>query len=58
MLLTKSELRVMEVLWQRGGCPIRKIHNALPEQDRLAYAVFRMSLIVIMSTAGWVASQP
>jgi predicted transcriptional regulator len=35
--LTKPELRLMEVLWTRGACSIREIHEALPAKERPAF---------------------
>jgi BlaI family penicillinase repressor len=34
---TKPELQIMEVLWTRGPCSIREIHEALPAKGRPAY---------------------
>lgn len=35
--LTKLELRIMEVLWNRQKASIREIQEAFPEKDRPAY---------------------
>ncbi len=35
--LSRLELRIMEVLWTRGACSVREIHEALPEEGRLAF---------------------
>jgi BlaI family transcriptional regulator, penicillinase repressor len=35
--LTKPELDVLEVLWTRGACSVREIHEALPDQGRPAF---------------------
>lgn len=35
--LTKPELQIMEVLWTRGVCSIREIHEALPPKGRPAF---------------------
>lgn len=35
--LTKPELEIMEVLWTRGPCSIREIHEALPGRARAAF---------------------
>src|SRR5687768_9323653 len=37
MSLTEPELRIMEVLWTRGACSIREIHDALPARERPAF---------------------
>lgn len=34
---TKPELQILEVLWTRGACSIREIHDALPARGRPAY---------------------
>jgi BlaI family penicillinase repressor len=35
--LTKPELQILEVLWGRGACSIREIHEALPAKRRPAF---------------------
>jgi BlaI family transcriptional regulator, penicillinase repressor len=35
--LSRIELRIMEVLWTRGACSVREIHEALPENARPAF---------------------
>jgi BlaI family transcriptional regulator, penicillinase repressor len=35
--LSRLELRIMEVLWTHGECSVREIHEALPEEGRLAF---------------------
>lgn len=35
--LTKPELQILEVLWARGPCSIREIHEALPTKGRPAF---------------------
>src|SRR6185295_14546968 len=35
--LTKPELQILEVLWTRGACSIREIHEALPATGRPAF---------------------
>ena len=34
--LSRLELRIMEVLWTRGACSVREIHEALPTKERPA----------------------
>ena len=34
--LSRLELRILEVLWARGVCSVREIHEALPEKGRPA----------------------
>src|SRR5499426_907630 len=35
--LSRIELRIMEVLWTRGACSVREIHEALPAKGRPAF---------------------
>lgn len=35
--LTTPELQILEVLWTRGPCSIREIHEALPPKGRPAF---------------------
>ena len=35
--LSRLELRIMEVLWTRGACSVREIHEALPAKGRPAF---------------------
>jgi BlaI family penicillinase repressor len=35
--LTKLELRIMQILWQRGPSAVREILDAFPEKQRPAY---------------------
>jgi predicted transcriptional regulator len=35
--LTEAELRLMDVLWQRGPSTVQEVQNALPENQPLAY---------------------
>jgi BlaI family penicillinase repressor len=39
--LTKLELRIMEVLWNRQKASIREIQEAFPERDRPAYTTIQ-----------------
>ena len=34
--LSRLELRILEVLWGRGACSVREIHEGLPEKGRPA----------------------
>ena len=34
--LSRLELRILEVLWARGACSVREIHEALPPKGRPA----------------------
>jgi BlaI family transcriptional regulator, penicillinase repressor len=35
--LTRPELQILEVLWTRGPCSVREIHEALPARGRPAF---------------------
>ena len=35
--LTRPELKLMEVLWTRGACSVREIHEGLPARGRPAF---------------------
>lgn len=35
--LTRPELQILDVLWTRGACSIREIHEALPAKGRPAF---------------------
>jgi BlaI family transcriptional regulator, penicillinase repressor len=39
--LTRAELQIMEVLWQRGASSVREIHEALPAKARLAFTTIQ-----------------
>jgi predicted transcriptional regulator len=34
---TKPELQILDVLWTRGACSVREIHEALPARKRPAF---------------------
>ena len=34
---TKPELQILDVLWARGACSVREIHEALPARKRPAF---------------------
>jgi BlaI family penicillinase repressor len=42
--LTKLELQIMEVLWERGACPIREIQEAFPKRNRPAYSTIQTTV--------------
>ena len=35
--LTRPELQIMEIVWTRGACSIREIHETLPAKGRAAF---------------------
>jgi predicted transcriptional regulator len=39
--LTKPELQIMDVLWTRGACSVREIHDALPAKGRPAFTTIQ-----------------
>ena len=39
--LTGPELQIMEVLWTRGACSIREIHDALPAKGKPAFTTIQ-----------------
>ena len=42
--LTKLELQIMEVLWDRGATSIREIQEAFPERARPAYTTVQTTV--------------
>jgi predicted transcriptional regulator len=42
--LTKLELKIMEILWNRGEASIREIHDAFPEKGRPAYTTVQTTI--------------
>ena len=42
--LSRSELKIMQVLWDRGDSSVREIQEALPEQRRPAYTTVQTML--------------
>ena len=42
--LSKLELRIMEVLWNRGTASIREIQESFPEQQRPAYTTIQTTV--------------
>jgi BlaI family transcriptional regulator, penicillinase repressor len=42
--LTKLELQIMEVLWNRGRASIREIQEAFPEESRPAYTTVQTTV--------------
>src|SRR5687768_12875249 len=39
--LTKPELQILDVLWTRGPCSVREIHEALPDKGRPAFTTIQ-----------------
>ena len=42
--LSKLELRVMDVLWQRGPASVREVQEAFPAADRPAYTTVQTTM--------------
>ena len=42
--LTKLELQIMEVLWDRGATSIREVQEAFPERGRPAYTTIQTTV--------------
>lgn len=42
--LSRLELRIMEVLWDRGNCSVREIQEGFPEKDRPAYTTIQTTV--------------
>jgi BlaI family transcriptional regulator, penicillinase repressor len=39
--LTRLELQIMEILWNRGPCSIREIQETFPDKDRPAFTTIQ-----------------
>ena len=42
--LSKLELQIMEILWNRGACSIREIQESFPESRRPAYTTVQTTV--------------
>ena len=42
--LTRLEMRIMEIVWDRGACSIREIQEAFPERGRPAYTTVQTTV--------------
>jgi BlaI family penicillinase repressor len=42
--LSRLELQIMEILWNRGPCSIREIQEAFPESKRPAYTTVQTTV--------------
>ena len=42
--LSRLELQIMEVLWDRGPCAIREIQEAFPKRNRPAYTTIQTTV--------------
>jgi BlaI family transcriptional regulator, penicillinase repressor len=50
---TAAELQILQVLWERGPCTVREVHEALQEEKALGYTTV-LKLMQIMTTKGLV----
>jgi BlaI family penicillinase repressor len=50
---TVAELQILQVLWDRGPCTVREVHDALKEEKALGYTTV-LKLMQIMTTKGLV----
>ena len=50
---TASELEILRVLWARGPCTVREVHQALSEKRSLGYTTV-LKLLQIMTAKGTV----
>jgi predicted transcriptional regulator len=51
--LTEAELRLMEVLWQKGSATVQQVLDALPEKPALAYNSV-LTTIRVLENKGYV----
>jgi BlaI family transcriptional regulator, penicillinase repressor len=51
--LTKAELRLMEVLWQKGSATVQQILDTLPQKPALAYNSV-LTIVRILENKGYV----
>jgi BlaI family transcriptional regulator, penicillinase repressor len=42
--LSKLDLKIMQILWNRGACSIREIQEAFPERNRPAYTTVQTTV--------------
>jgi BlaI family penicillinase repressor len=42
--LTKLELQIMEIFWNRGACSVREIQDGFPERGRPAYTTVQTTV--------------
>ena len=42
--LTRLEMRIMEIFWNRGACCVREIQEAFPERGRPAYTTIQTTV--------------
>ncbi len=47
LILTDAELRLMDVLWNRGPSTVGEVHHALPEEERITYSSVLTTLRIL-----------
>lgn len=52
-ILTEAELRIMNVLWEKGSATVHEVLHALPSKPSLAYNSV-LTIIRILETKGYV----
>jgi predicted transcriptional regulator len=52
--LTEAELRVMNVLWQKGACSVQQVLDGLPQELDLAYNSV-LTTVRVLENKGYVA---
>lgn len=50
---TGAELGILDILWERGGCTVREVHNALYRDEGTGYTT-ALKLLQIMHAKGLV----
>ena len=50
---TEAELEILQVLWERGGCTVRDVHEVLHRRDGTGYTT-ALKLLQIMHSKGLV----
>ena len=50
--LSKLELQIMEILWNRGECSVREIQEAFPESQRPAYTTVQTMVYRLLEGKG------
>jgi predicted transcriptional regulator len=50
---TKTELNILSILWQKGECTVREVHEALNEQEASGYTT-ALKMLQVMHHKGLV----
>jgi len=54
--LTDAELRLMEIMWEKGSATVSDVLDALPEDNRLAYSTV-LTFMRILEQKGYVTHE-